>query len=148
MSLRKSTRLKTIKEESKISSSSDTVSKSKNKTMRRSVRANRLKKNTDAQSPIEQESQSRKLTTTKKTTKRITKPVSPKKSSSSEKVLTPPTPEITSAMLKKKPWLSNEFLVSLIDQLKSPSTEPKEHPKMLSLVGPMAAGKTTVKHLW
>lgn len=148
MSLRKSTRLKTIKEESKISftSSSDTVSKSKNKTMRRSVRANRLKKNTDAQSPIEQESQSRKLTTTKKNTKRITKPVSPKKSSSSEKVLTPPTPEITSAILKKKPWLSNEFLVSLIDQLKSPSTEPKEHPKMLSLVGPMAAGKTTVKH--
>ena len=68
MSLRKSTRLKSIKEEPKISftSSSDTVSKSKNKTMRRSVRANRLKKNTDAQTPIEQESQSRKLTTTKK----------------------------------------------------------------------------------
>ena len=49
-------------------------------------------------------------------------------------------------MLEKKPWLSKEFLISVMEQLKSPSTETKENPKMLSLVGPMAAGKSTVKH--
>ena len=66
--------------------------------------------------------------------------------SSSEKVLTPPTPEITLAMLEKKPWLSQEFLDSVLEELKSPSTVSKDSPKMLSLVGPIAAGKSTVKH--
>lgn len=152
MSLRRSTRLKTIKEEFKISSSSDDIPKSSsspkqnNKTNRRSSRSARSKSISVAQNYIEQEPKSRKLTTTKKSAKRTTKSITERNSSSSEKVLTPPTPEITSAMLQKKPWLSQEFLDSVLEQLKSSSTETKEHPKMLSLVGPMAVGKSTVKH--
>lgn len=152
MSLRTSTRLKN-KDEAKMSYSSDAVSKStsdssfssktKNKTVKRSSRANRTKSVATTQTPIHK-SKSRK--TINKSAKRLPKAISERNSSSSEKVLTPPTPEITSAMLEKKPWLSQEFLDSVLEQLKSSSTEPKEHPKMLSLVGPMAAGKSTVKH--
>ena len=60
--------------------------------MRRSVRANRLKKNTDAQSPIEQESQSRKLTTTKKTNTTTTPVAKPNN--------TPPTPTKSNEVLE------------------------------------------------
>ena len=164
MSLRRSTRLKTIKEEPKMASSSKTSSKStsqsssilkaKNKTAKRSSRTARSKSISVAQTyivkepivndTIAQEPKSSKITT-KKSAKRTIKSVSQRNSSSSEKVLTPPTPEITLAMLTKKPWLSQEFLFSVMEQLKSSSTESKENPKMLSLVGPMAAGKSTVK---
>jgi predicted ABC-type ATPase len=141
-----------IKEESKISSSSDDIPKSSsspkqnNNTTRRSSRSARSKSISVAHTHIEQESKSRKLAITKKSNKRTTKAISERNSLSSEKVLTPPTPEITSAMLEKKPWLSQEFLDFVLEQLKSPSTEPKENPKMLSLVGPMAAGKSSVKY--
>lgn len=149
MSLRRLTRLKTVKEETQISSSSSTPStnvKSKNKTVKRSSRTIRskpssIKNAANTQEPIDDVPKSKI-----KSTKRATKAVTQRNSSSSEKILTPPTPEITLKILEKKPWLSNEFLYSVLEQLKSPSTVSKEKPKMLSLVGPMAAGKSTVKH--
>jgi predicted kinase len=63
---------------------------------------------------------------------------------SNELVLTPPTPEITSSILRRKPWLSNEFADIAIREL-GPKAERSVHPKMLILVGPPAAGKSTVK---
>jgi len=68
-----------------------------------------------------------------------------KRSSSSEKVFTPPTPDITLGMIEKKPWLSDEFLETVLRELTPSGIISKENPKMLSLVGPMAAGKSTVK---
>jgi predicted ABC-type ATPase len=143
MSLRRSTRLRTIKEEPQLQTESESETtpssspKPKSKTIKRSSRSSH---STSAQKTPK--SRASKLV---KSTKRETKAVSKRHSSSSEKVLTPPTPEITVAMLTKKPWLSQEFLFSVMEQLKSSSTESKENPKMLSLVGPMAAGKSTVK---
>jgi len=154
MSLRRSPSVKTIKAKPKTSSFYDAVSKStsqsiyspkaNNKTAKRSSRSTRSKRIFVTQTHIEQEPKSSKITP-KKSAKRLTKAVSQINSSSSEKVLTPPIPEITVAILAKKPWLSQEFLFSVMEQLKSSSTKSKENPKMLSLVGPMAAGKSTVK---
>lgn len=79
----------------------------------------------------------------KPSAKQIT--ASAKRSSSSEKVFTPPTPDITLAMIEKKPWLSDEFLETVLRELTPPEIYSTENPKMLSLVGPMAAGKSTVK---
>ena len=61
-----------------------------------------------------------------------------------ELILTPPTPEITQAILEKKPWLSNEFFDLAIEKL-GLKTERSTTPKLLVLVGPPAAGKSTVK---
>ena len=63
-----------------------------------------------------------------------------------ELILTPPTPDITQAILEKKPWLSNEFFDLAIEKL-GPKTEIERstNPKLLVLVGPPAAGKSTVK---
>ena len=61
-----------------------------------------------------------------------------------ELILTPPTPEITQAILEKKPWLSNEFFDLAIEKL-GLETERSTNPKLLVLVGPPAAGKSTVK---
>ena len=63
----------------------------------------------------------------------------------SDNIVTPPTPEITEKILEKKPWLSTEFLYIVLDELKSSTITKQEIPKMLVLVGPMAAGKSTVK---
>ena len=148
MSLRKSTRLKHFKEETQTSTDFDSKyrqsSSPKNKTNKRltSSKSIAVTQIPITEEHIPQETNSR----ARKSVKGSEKTVTQKLSSSSEKVLTPPTPEITSAMLQKKPWLSREFLDSVLEQLKSPSTEQKEHPKMLSLVGPIAAGKSTVKH--
>jgi predicted kinase len=121
------------------------MSVTRNPIEQESVAYDTIVQETVAYDTIVQEPKSSKITT-KKNAKRVTNPDSKKHSSSSEKVLTPPTPEITVEMLEKKPWLSQEFLFSVMEQLKSSSTESKENPKMLSLVGPMAAGKSTVKH--
>ena len=172
MSLRRSTRLRKITEETKITSNSDSESISshtsspKSDKSRRSKTAKSISKAETidiAQEPLteqnevdtyapKQKSKSATKKAAKSTTKRSAKTstktakvVSERNSSSSEKVLTPPTPEITVAMLEKKPWLSKEFLESVLEELKTPSTVSKENPKMLSLVGPMAAGKSTVK---
>ena len=129
MSLRRSTRVRKITEVSNVTSDSDSESIS-----------------SPSSSPKSKpKSKQRAKSSTKKVTK-TSKVVSKRYSSSSEKVLTPPTPEITSMMLEKKPWLSKEFLDSVLQELKSPTTVSKDNPKMLSLVGPMAAGKSTVKH--
>lgn len=136
MSLRRSTQL-TNTEETKETSDSDSEitssssPKSKKKTAKKFSKVIRSKRGVTTRGT--------------KTIKRNTK-VDESNSSSSEKVLTPPTPEITIEMLEKKPWLSKEFLLSVLEQLKTSSTVSKEKPKMLSLVGPMAAGKSTVKH--
>jgi len=61
-----------------------------------------------------------------------------------ELILTPPTPDITQAILEKKPWLSNEFFDLAIEKL-GLKTERSTTPKLLVLVGPPAAGKSTVK---
>lgn len=61
-----------------------------------------------------------------------------------ELILTPPTPEITQAILEKKPWLSNEFFDLAIEKL-GLETKRSTNPKLLVLVGPPAAGKSTVK---
>jgi predicted kinase len=169
MSLRRSTRLRKITEESKITSDSDSESISSNNSSPKSRKPGRSKtaktvsqvatiditqellaekSAVDTYAPKQRaKSTTRRATksATKKTTKSA-KALSDRNSSSSEKVLTPPTPEITVAMLEKKPWLSREFLESVLEELKTPSTVSKENPKMLSLVGPMAAGKSTVKH--
>jgi predicted kinase len=164
MSLRKTTRLRKITEESKVTSDSDSESisspisspKSRKRVTSKTSKSIALEQHLEtvdiSQKPLEEQSavdtyapkQKGKRAT--KSIKSVSKKAVSEKSSSSEKVLTPPTPEITSKMLEKKPWLSTEFLVSVIEELKSPSTVSKENPKMLSLVGPMAAGKSTVKH--
>ena len=164
MLLRRSTRLKSVKEtpsnvESDTSSHTSVSSEETKKATKRSVKTAWLKSTYMTDTPESKEPKTRKLTTTKKNAKRTTKSISEKNSSSSEKVLTPPTPEITSEkvltpptpeitleMLETKPWLSKEFLESVLEELKSSSTVTKKHPKMLSLVGPMASGKSTVKH--
>jgi predicted kinase len=61
-----------------------------------------------------------------------------------ELILTPPTPDITQAILEKKPWLSNEFFDLAIEKL-GLKIERSTNPKLLVLVGPPAAGKSTVK---
>ena len=161
MSLRRSTRLRKITEESKITSDSDSESISSNNSSPKSRKPGRSKTAKTVsqvatiditQEPLAEKSavdtyapKQRAKSTTRRATKSA-KALSDRNSSSSEKVLTPPTPEITVAMLEKKPWLSREFLESVLEELKTPSTVSKENPKMLSLVGPMAAGKSTVKH--
>jgi len=166
MSLRRSTRTKKT-EESKLidfdslSKSSSSSSKLKSRTLKRSSKpyskkaSYRAKKEDTpeidesiASQAITQKPNKAKSIKSNKSaaSKRATKAISRIDSSSSEKVLTPPTPEITLDMLKEKPWLSEEFLLLVLEELKTSSTVSKENPKMLSLVGPMAAGKSTVKH--
>ena len=150
MSTRRSTRLRKITEQTPVSHDSSSKSSSSQSSSPKSrKRTTRIKTKSQsvatAQEPIAPtdtfapKSRAKSAKTSKKA-------VSQLHTSSSEKVLTPPTPEITSKMLEKKPWLSVEFLSSVIEELKTPSTVSKESPKMLSLVGPMAAGKSTVKH--
>jgi predicted ABC-type ATPase len=152
MSTRRSTRLRKITEEHKLTPNSDSESKRsyssspKSHKPRRKTAKSILKAETiesDTYTPKQ-----RAKTTTRRSTKSFTKQTKElsDRNSSSEKVLTPPTPEITSKMLEKKPWLSKEFLESVLEELKTPSTVSKESPKMLSLVGPIASGKSTVKH--
>ena len=150
MSLRKSKRLTKITEESnkispddvsKATSSLSPKPKSKSKTRKHVSTVARSK----SASTLDKELALEKSSVNPKTARRKTTKALSQSNSSSEKVLTPPTPEITQAMLVKKPWLSKEFLLSILDELKSPSTVSKDTPKMLSLVGPIAAGKSTVK---
>jgi predicted kinase len=146
MSLRISTRLRTVKEDRKLlsdSSSSPSLSPSPSpKSKRKRKTASRSKTIVVSEEPKQRDIT---IQPPKSRVKSEIKAASERNSSSSEKVLTPPIPEITMEMLQKKPWLSQEFLFSVMEELKSPSTESKENPKMLALVGPMGAGKSTVK---
>jgi predicted kinase len=170
MSLRRSTRLRKVTEESNVTSDSESESISSNNSSpkhksksRKSLHSKTSKRRSHSpqkqsihmiQEPLDEQPtvdtyapKQKSKRAAKSVAKSVAKKaVSDRNSSSSEKILTPPTPEITSKMLEKKPWLSKEFLDSVLEELKSPSTVSKETPKMLSLVGPMAAGKSTVKH--
>ena len=67
------------------------------------------------------------------------------KSSPGEIVVTPRSPKFQGWQLKQKPWISDAFIEKAVNHLKSDTTTAKEKPKMLALVGPPAAGKSTVK---
>ncbi len=153
MSLRRSTRLRKITEQTLVSHESSSESEHTPSSSPKSrKRTTRVKTKSQSRATAQEPNPQEKPTNTfapksrAKSAKTSKKAISQLYSSSSEKVLTPPTPEITSKILEKKPWLSVEFLSSVIEELKTPSTVSKESPKMLSLVGPMAAGKSTVKH--
>ena len=143
MSQRRSAKLSRITEEPALMPHSKSTSKTKRASKTASL------KSISATKSLKSKSIRKRASTTSKrvpsTAKKPAKAAPKTGSSSSEKILTPLTPEITTAMLEKKPWLSNEFLLFVLEALKSPSTISREKPKMLSLVGPMAAGKSTVK---